>query len=539
MDITEKELIELLDTYRNIDTEVIKRQVESSETRIKALLHVQSDKNEQLLKDCLNELRSLKAIIDSNDEALSNALKSNLNVTKKIRDDQLYEYDNINKKDREIVTRLSNTERKLDQFRKASQNYWLDDSMMRIDNPYDGEEIFDVCIVGGVASYNYGGTLTLYATARLVEEIGYSVVIGDVPEASPGKSGKWDASNPTRQYLKKHLPLTKMLRTDQFPLLNKICRCVLYPSDSVWGKGYRNMVYRNRGVEFGEGIDEDISLISFSTSFGAFCPSEDDSIERRYISALLKRFVYISTREKEGVDILRRVFGTDADWTLDSVFFFDEKYWRNLYECSDDNNVFSSDQLGKEFIVAYILKPTEEKLGIIKRVSEFYGKPVFFIPDLDSKVEDLTEIVTRDFSVCHNLSMDEWLAMMDKADFVITDSYHGVCFSVIFEKQFIAFSPRDAANRIRNVTDFLGLSDRADVSDSDTAIMELKTDIDYAFVKEFLNGKVNNDRKKLSDSLMKATDRYNELVMKRRQDQMSEEDIRRYIRFNRILEELG
>ena len=48
------------------------------------------------------------------------------------------------------------------------------------------------------------------------------------------------------------------------------------------------------------------------------------------------------------------------------------------------------------------------------------------------------------------------------ADFVITDSFHGFCFSIIFRKQFVALTPRGGANRFQTIAEVSGLSEFVD-----------------------------------------------------------------------------
>ena len=103
------------------------------------------------------------------------------------------------------------------------------------------------------------------------------------------------------------------------------------------------------------------------------------------------------------------------------------------------------------------------------------------IPEVEQKIKDMTgfEIykakekglkivtITKFFhpagkadKVCKTASPKDFLELILNADYIVTDSFHGTAFSLIFRKQFFAFLPPNYQDRIIDLLDELGLSDR-------------------------------------------------------------------------------
>ena len=83
-------------------------------------------------------------------------------------------------------------------------------------------------------------------------------------------------------------------------------------------------------------------------------------------------------------------------------------------------------------------------------------------------------------------SVPEWLASFSNADFVVTDSFYGMVFSIIFEKNFIVIGNENRGlDRFVSLLCLLGLEDRLILNKSELNIDKLQK-IDYDRVKEIL-----------------------------------------------------
>ena len=127
----------------------------------------------------------------------------------------------------------------------------------------------------------------------------------------------------------------------------------------------------------------------------------------------LKSFDYISVREQSGVDICSDVFGVEAKCIPDPVIIFDN--WEELIKNSDED--FRTD-FEKNKIVSYIFGKTDEYLKVYNYLSDKYKTGVLDLED-------------------YKTSPENWLYAIKNCDLFVTNSFHGLCFAILFKKNFI------------------------------------------------------------------------------------------------------
>lgn len=160
-------------------------------------------------------------------------------------------------------------------------------------------------------------------------------------------------------------------------------------------------------------VSSENKKIAVSASFGV---DKERFIKENSLSTIkkmaqsLKSFDYISVREKSGVQICKEIFNVNAEWIIDPVFFQDVTFWNNLAEAS--NKQFNNK------IVSYILN---ENLNCVKAYK-------FLEKKYDSEVVRLSDFID---------SPETWLNAIKTCKLLVTDSFHGTCFALIFNKPFI------------------------------------------------------------------------------------------------------
>ena len=140
-------------------------------------------------------------------------------------------------------------------------------------------------------------------------------------------------------------------------------------------------------------------------------------------------------------------------------------------------------------MLAYILDPTPEKRAAVVEVSEKLGLEVVVL--LDGRPKDPVknrQIMDMDDKIVDDITVEDWLNYFRNADFVLTDSCHGISFSLVFETNFIGL-----ANSARGMTRFESLVDVFEVRDhyvQDAADIlgndELLKPVDYDNVNKIL-----------------------------------------------------
>lgn len=147
-----------------------------------------------------------------------------------------------------------------------------------------------------------------------------------------------------------------------------------------------------------------------------------------------------------------------------------------------ENAVRATNAAQKGQIFAYILDQNERKGEILKSVSEREGLGVREVNDKANRV-----------------SIEEWLSLIAGAQLVITDSFHGCAFSILFNKPFFAFiNENRGSSRFYSLFESFELQDRVIKSASDVA---LSKQVDWARVNEILSRRREASREFLISNL--------------------------------------
>lgn len=221
--------------------------------------------------------------------------------------------------------------------------------------------------------------------------------------------------------------------------------------------------------------------ISYAASIGLRSWSQLD--EAQYAS-LLKKFDYISVRERTAKDYLSEL-GVDAVMSIDPTFLIDKSEYINMMQ---SNNV------QEDYTLLFCLEnPNEEMVAFAKKVAKTNGEKLVVMHTGRIHVRGVLNV--RSAGPC------EFLSYIYNASHVITESFHGCCFSIIFNKQFYYVgkntndSSLDRSSRIVDLLTLFGLDNR-----NKTCNRKLESDIEYSIV----NRKITQERSKCLDQLKEA-----------------------------------
>ncbi len=209
-------------------------------------------------------------------------------------------------------------------------------------------------------------------------------------------------------------------------------------SDQVWREEYSPAI-----EDFFLGFLDESDCrrrIAYAASFG----KSTGAISAKRLGRcreLLSRFDAISVRENEGSEILSRDFGMDnVPVVLDPTLLLTAENYRTI--------------VGKKkslpHVTTYILDNTAEKNRIVGEIATNLSLPV----------DRLCVRYEKDASG-RSPRIEEWLHSIASADFVVTDSFHGTVFAIIFSKPFLAIgNVYRGLDRFRTLLEPLGLSSR-------------------------------------------------------------------------------
>lgn len=200
--------------------------------------------------------------------------------------------------------------------------------------------------------------------------------------------------------------------------------------------------------------------LAYAPSFG-FNYIPEDKVEK--ITALLKDYKYLSAREAEGCKLIESLIGIEVPSVLDPVFLLKSDIWRTIAN--------SVELKHKKYILCYALIGTEKQMQLASKIKKLTGLPIVM---LTHTVYPRTNAdVTINFA-----GPQEFIWLFDNASYIVTDSFHGTAFSIIFEKPFnplIVF--KEKAGRITNLLAKLSLENR--LFDENTEMSQDMMALDY------------------------------------------------------------
>lgn len=350
---------------------------------------------------------------------------------------------------------------------------------------------FDIGYVGWWYGLNYGSAITSFAMNRVLKSFGKTVLMLDFPIV--GKEvPKQKPNTASRRFAKHFYEESMMYPLSKYGLFNYHCETFLVGSDQLWNW------YSNKDVGsyyfFLDFVDNKHKKIAYSTSFGHEYVYYPENM-RLKVGYYLSRFDAISVREESAVNVCGRDFGVPSVKTVDPVFLCDKSDYLEAI-------ALSKAELHTPYVLAYILNPDEEKINAVKFVASQKNLPYYIILDGQGDFEKLKK-QANDKNVLENLEISDWLKYFYNSEFIVTDSFHGFCFSIIFEKEMIAFP-----NKLRGLTRFeslarlTGLTERLVYScDEIKRSCIYNGEIDFNDVKERMEPEISFSRKWLKDAL--------------------------------------
>ena len=331
---------------------------------------------------------------------------------------------------------------------------------------------------------NYGGILQCFALSTYLKLLGHEpLVIRRVPNKSNiikrilrsflkqlglkhFNQVLSDRAANVRSFVEENLNRTAVI--DSHSLMNKVCNqyqleAVLVGSDQVWRRDFAINFGFDYFLDF---VPSNVIKASYAASFGlnTWDYTNDES---KIIKRLLQDFRGISVREKEAVGLCKSHLEMDAELLIDPTMLLNDSIYGK----------YSSDRIIQDkYVFVYWLGDLND---ISKYVSEYES--------LGYKVKVIT---LRGNHVVD--SVEDWLSYIKYADIVLTDSFHGCVFSMLFHKQFVAYCNKSGGyGRIQSLFESMGISDKLE---------NPKMNVDYTIVDnqmEALRAKANNYLQKI------------------------------------------
>lgn len=340
--------------------------------------------------------------------------------------------------------------------------------------------------------FNYGSVLQTYATQELFKKAGCDVEVVDyiteqrtnkklffsIPESFQGGIVKKAAYRLLKfvsvlkkkmtfgGFINRNIKLTrkKYITSDDLKKDPPIADVYITGSDQVWNSKY------NEGVDAGfflEYMPADKKAAAFVASFGK---TELDAKEKEITKEYLKKYRSISVRENSAKDILTGI-GYESTWLIDPTLQITKGEW---------SKIASRRLIPEKYLILMLLYNEDNgATEYARRIADKKGLKLVKISwDLfcPKKVDKL---------MTHR-SPEEFLSLFMNADFVVTNSFHGLAFAINFNRQFILVPRNEFNSRLKSLLELTDLESRM-VNTTDAAMIESEKEIDYSTVNKVLD----------------------------------------------------
>ncbi len=358
---------------------------------------------------------------------------------------------------------------------------------------------YDVAILGWWYGQNYGSMLTYFALNKAVTNMGYDVVMVHESLGYNGWRVNWPKDiDPMKFAERQGYNVTEQQHFSKNSNLNELADTFMVGSDQLWNP-HIGRVNDDLFLDF---TNDDKKRIAYATSFGNAGVSKfkPDFVQKHKQN--LKRFDAISVRENYAVDIANNVFDVNVQQVVDPVFLLDQNEYVKL---ADKATI----QLEGKYLLSFILDPTEGKKKVIQAAAKKLGlNKIVVITDASPKSLEIAQktFFEQEFEVVSDVRPENYLYAYENASYVVTDSFHGSCFSFIFRKPFSVFyNEKRGADRFVNLMNLFGLGDSRRVYEKNTQA-EIDQNAHVSFDIDFTKGvgNVAIEREKSINWLKKA-----------------------------------
>ncbi|MFA0657107.1 polysaccharide pyruvyl transferase family protein [Vibrio sp. 10N.222.49.C12] len=343
---------------------------------------------------------------------------------------------------------------------------------------------------------NYGGILQCLAMCKKLEEYGHEVILlnyhhkpvrrhveyiriikrkirklitGSGCKVYPNRVQREIISQNTLEFIKNNFSLISpefhtSAELSKY-LTDNLIETVVVGSDQVWRPSYTPNIY----TYFLDFVPDDVIRIAYAPSFG----TDKVLYSERMITEckkLIDRLDLVTVREISGKSLLKKMFNINADVVVDPTLLHKKDMYTDLVHdvpCQNKGDIF-----------CYVLDRTEDISNQICNAEKGLGKKSFEIMPKTFDEKFNTSDITYKFP-----PIESWVAAFRDSDYIITDSFHGCVFSIIFNKPFVAIGNHERGmSRFESLLKQFGLEDRLVVSKTDSLSHVLTRSINWTSV---------------------------------------------------------
>lgn len=301
----------------------------------------------------------------------------------------------------------------------------------------------------------------------------------------------------TQAFIEKYIRKTEPLKShiDFIALAaNSKYQAYVVGSDQCWRPMYNKTYLCEMFLGFAE-YAKDVKRVAYAISFGTSEWEMNPELTQE-CARLAQKFDMITTREDTGVELCKENLRVEAKLVLDPTLLLSKEVYVTMVE--DENTPKS-----KGSLFYYLLDTNKSKLGAVNAIGKKLRlKPFKVMPQY--KGDNITkDIIQHHLDDCVFPPVTMWLKAFMDAEMTIVDSFHGMVFSIIFNKPFwVIGNKKRGMSRFTSLLGLLGLGNRlTDVEELTT--IDINEPIDWNNVNGIIEKMKRNSLAILEKSLKK------------------------------------
>ncbi len=212
-------------------------------------------------------------------------------------------------------------------------------------------------------------------------------------------------------------------------------------SDQIWAPTLFDSHY------FLDFVTDDNKKIAYAPSLGL--PKIDNRHVKCHMRNLLLKFKHLSVREDKGQEIIESLTGQKAKLVCDPTMLLSAQDWNKICKQTAKDEA--------PYILVYMLGKNDRHWSAVQKLSKEKKLPLKIIPVFSSDTKRIGCINTP-------IGPSEFVALIANASIVCTDSFHGIIFSINYNKQFVPFerfpsnNTKNQNSRVYNILSLVGLT---------------------------------------------------------------------------------
>lgn len=362
---------------------------------------------------------------------------------------------------------------------------------------------------------NYGANLQAFASARFLNNSGFDAEIVDYLPKNLDKDNylfgwlksSWDNDENHSFIHKSKLLLALLLsapdknkklkafynfreqkcnKSPKYNSLDEVTKAnytdIVCGSDQIWNPDITEGI---NPIYFGDILGVK-NKISYAASLGREKYNETDET---LAAKLINKIDYVSVREEKSVDYIQKISGKKVSCVCDPVF---------LLEKSEYIKIAKPIKVKKPYLLVYSVVGNDAMLDAALEFAKNENLTVVEICQSKNRKRKHIQLSSA--------SPEEFLGAILNAEYVVTNSFHGTAFSIIFEKNFYVFDNKGRGSRITDLLSKAGLTDcmvqgeiqSKEIPDYDKVNENLKTYIEQS--KNFLLTALNSSKTPITEN---------------------------------------